>query len=391
MKDTEQEIMELLAAVLCGEELSEEEKNRLEIWKNATPANRRKQEYYEHLFNRREELRLWEQINTKTISSGKLFYRKQLWHRRNLTILKYAAVILPFAGILLWLLWQNPKEQQIFTSTDTIVQNDIAPGKQKARLLLENGETIALSDSSISIRTHRDIQVNKGGIVQYASNNSLSQRKAVYHKLVVDRGGEFQLVLPDGTKVWLNADSELRYPDIFNDSTRKVYLKGEAYFDVKHSEKQPFIVSVEDCDIRVLGTEFNISCYDGGSHVITTLVEGKVAYRTGKLQGELKPGWQCVYDTEKKSADVKKVEVDKYISWKNGLFIFDGVKMEELAKQVERWYNVNVIFADHFVRDSRFTGAMERYKPVSYLISMLNETNTVECRLENNILVFRKK
>lgn len=390
MRYTEEQILELMAGFLCGEELSGEEKKQLEAWRNATSENFRKYEYYEGLFNRKKELRLWEQLGTKPMVSEKLFHQKYDWRLLGIKVMKYAAVILPFAGILFWLLWQNPRAAEHMT-TPAFVQNDIAPGKQKARLLLEDGEMVILSDSIMAIQSHHDIQVEKGGVLQYAAKDDKPQKKAVYHTLVVDRGAEFQLILPDGTKVWLNSDSELRYPDVFNEATRKVFLRGEAYFDVKHMEKQAFIVSSGDCDIRVLGTEFNVSCYQGEQQVVTTLVEGKVAYRAGDRTGELQPGWQCVYNVEKQTADVKKVNVAEYISWKNGVFLFDNVRIEELARQIERWYDIKVVFADELVRNSSFTGAMERYKPVSYLISILNETNTVECQLEGQTLVFQKK
>lgn len=390
MSNSDEEILKLVAAVLCGEELSIEEKRRLKKWLQAEPENHRKYDYYQRLFEQREFLKVWEQLGIQPTLPKTVCCERPKGGAFIQTILKYAAVLLPFTGILFWLLWQTP-EQLSPPTVPVIVENDIDPGYPKARLVLENGETVTLSDSNRSIPSHQDIQVGKGGILQYAGNVKKQPRKAVYHTLVVDRGAEFQLVLPDGTKVWLNSDSELRYPDIFNEADRKVYLKGEAYFDVAHLAEQPFIVTASTCDIRVLGTEFNVSCYEGEAQVVTTLVKGKVAYRAGEDKGELQPGWQCVYDAGKKSTDIKKVNVAGYISWKNGLFVFDGVKMEDLAKQVERWYNVNVVFADNMVRNNRFTGAMERYKPVSYLISMLNETNTVECSLEGNLLVFRKK
>lgn len=389
MEYTEQHLLELLAASLCGEELSREEEELLEDWKT-NPENHRKYEHYKQLFGRREELALWEKLKKRPALSLPAPRRRSFGEAVVKTWVKYAAVLLPFAGILCWLYWQNPSPSKVAIAPE-IVRNDIAPGQPKARLLLEDGETVTLTDSSMSIRTRQDILVGKGGVLQYAANQDQTLKKAVYHTLAVDRGAEFQLVLPDGTKVWLNSDSRLRYPDVFNEAIRKVYLEGEAYFEVAHLEKQPFIVSGEKYDIRVLGTKFNVSCYAGEQQVVATLVEGKIAYRTGEQQGELQPGWQCLYDTEKRATEVRKVNVAQYISWKNGLFIFENIRMEELAKQMERWYNVDVVFTDNDVRNSSFSGAMERYKPVSYLISMLNETNTVECRLESNTLIFKKK
>lgn len=390
MRYTEEQIWELIAAFLCEEELSEEEKKQMEAWKEAASENLRKYKYSESLFRRRKELRLWEQLRTKPMAPEKKFHSSGNRRLLGKECLKYAAILFPFVCLLLWWLCQTAQDAGRMP-TSVFVMNDIAPGKQKARLLLEDGKTVVLSDSTMVIRSQEDIQVEKGGVLQYATQNSKQQREAVYHALVVDRGAEFQLVLPDGTKVWLNSASELRYPDVFNETTRQVFLRGEAYFDVKHKEKQAFVVSAGNCDVRVLGTEFNISCYQEESQVVTTLVTGKIAYRAGNETGELQPGWQCVYDADNQTTDVKRVNVAAYISWKNGVFIFDNIRMEELAKQIERWYDIQVVFADEGVRNSNFTGAMERYKPVSYLLSLLNETNTVECELEGQTLIIRKK
>lgn len=128
----------------------------------------------------------------------------------------------------------------------------------------------------MAIASHKNIQVDSGGVLRYAENNRPEKRKTVYHTLRVERGAEFQLILPDGTKVWLNSDSELKYPNVFDGSTRSVYLKGEAYFEVKHSDAQPFIVNAGEYAIRVLGTAFNVSSYEQDKEIVTTWQKGKL-------------------------------------------------------------------------------------------------------------------
>lgn len=391
MNSEAEPIYTLIAAYLCGEKLTTAEEEELRQWKNASEHNLQLYNYYRNLFERRNTLSQWENVTLPSaevyarIFSNRTKKRKAIWK-----MLKYAAVVIPVLCISTWLFYR----QSIHippTAVQTTGLQDIAPGKQKAHLTLENGETLSLTDSGMAIASHKNIQVDSGGVLRYAENNRPEKRKTVYHTLRVERGAEFQLILPDGTKVWLNSDSELKYPNVFDGSTRSVYLKGEAYFEVKHSDAQPFIVNAGEYAIRVLGTAFNVSSYEQDKEIVTTLAEGKIAYTAGPQQGELLPGEQCIFAKEAKTVKVKKVNVAPYISWKNGLFIFDCTSMEDLAKQIARWYDIEIFFPDDAARKVSFTGAMERYKPVSYFIEMINATNTAECRLEGNILVFRKK
>lgn len=383
-------IFTLIAAFLCGEELTSAEKQELEHWKEASDGNQELYRYYQTIFKKRTELVQWENVQLPSDVYNRVFSSPAVKAKRVRSIWKYAAVMIPALILSVWFLSRKMPEAVLVVAQPEMHQ-DVAPGKQKAQLLLDNGEVVSLSDSSVMIESHKNIQVADGGILQYTRNDQPAQQKAVYHTLVVDRGAEFQLILPDGTKVWLNSDSELKYPNIFNEDLRQVYLKGEAYFEVKHAEEHPFVVHAGECAIRVLGTAFNVSSYEGEKEIVTTLVKGRVAYTAGKQQGELIPGEQCVYERDAKIVQIQKVDVNQFISWKNGLFVFDHISMEELAKQISRWYDIEVIFPDQSARKISFTGAMERYKPVSYLLQILNETNTVDCRLEGGMLVFRPK
>lgn len=390
MSDPKQYILNLIAAQLCGEELTDGEALELETWRKAEPYNEELFNYYQSLFTRKNHIQLWESVNFSHEKCERVFRSRRVMRKRLSAYARYAAVLLPIVVGACWFLLRDMKHS-VSEPVPIMAKADYAPGKQKARLRLENGEVVVLSDSSMAIASHQNIQVENGGVLEYAGADQSEKFKADYHTLVVDRGAEFQLVLPDGTKVWLNSDSELKYPNIFNEDTRQVYLKGEAYFEVKHAATHPFIVHAGECAIKVLGTSFNISSYEDTPAVITTLIHGKVNYSAGINNGELTPGEQCVYDRSGKTVKVHKVDVNQSISWKNGLFVFDHTRMEDLAKQISRWYNVNVVFPDESARQISFTGAMERYKPVSYLIQLLNETNTVDCKLEGGMLVFRIK
>ena len=391
MNSTSEPILKLIAAYFCGEELTAEEKKELTAWKDHTIQNQKLFDYYQDLFSRRERLAQWDKFRLTDEAKDRIFAIRRQKRNYIFRYLKYAAVVVPALIVSVWLLSRHSDPIIPLASVQQGTLQDIAPGRQKAKLVLENGEVYSLSDSSMSIKSHENIQISHGGILEYAVHDPQTKVDVVYHTLAVERGAEFQVVLPDGTKVWLNSDSRLKYPNVFNETTRKVYLIGEAFFEVAHDEKHPFIVNAGECAIQVLGTAFNVSSYQEDKEIVTTLVSGKVAYTVGGHQGELAPGEQCIYGKEAKIAKVEKVDVNQYISWKNGLFVFDHVQMEELARQISRWYDVEVVFPDQTARNVSFTGAMERYKPVSYLIQILNETNTVDCKLENNMLVFRKK
>lgn len=390
MSDSKEYIFNLIAARLCGEELTAEEASDLETWRKAEPGNEELFNYYQSIFVRKNHLQLWESVKFSPEKCERVFRSRRVVRKRLSAFARYAAVLLPIVVGACWFLLRDMKHS-LSEPVPIIAKADFAPGKQKARLQLENGEVVVLSDSSMAIASHQNIQVENGGVLEYAGADRSEELKAVYHTLVVDRGAEFQLLLPDGTKVWLNSDSELKYPNVFNEETRQVYLKGEAYFEVRHAASHPFIVHAGECAIRVLGTSFNISSYEDTPAVVTTLINGKVTYSAGTNNGELTPGEQCIYDRSGKTVKVYKVDVNQYISWKNGLFVFDHIRMEDLAKQISRWYDVKVVFPDESARQISFTGAMERYKSVSYLIQLLNETNTVNCKLEGGMLVFRTK
>lgn len=391
MQYAEEDILALIAARLCGEKLSAQEEQALEKWLDHSEAHRKNYDYYRRLLSdRRERLKVWDKVQIPADFAQKNFCYS--YHRRVLfkPLLRYAAVVVLFflvGGIVTYLVnfpEVGPEEATV------LAKEDFAPGIRKAQLKLEDGSVIILGDS-ITSPVQEGISVKNGEVLQYNKDSAESETSPVYHTLVVNRGCEFQLVLPDGTKVWMNSESELRYPSSFTAAVRKVFLKGEAYFEVAHRQRHPFVVEAAGCDIKVLGTEFNVSAYQEEDQVVTTLVRGNVAFRAHQKEGILQPGQQCIVNRQSQTTQVKNVDVNQFISWKNGLFVFDHIRMEELAKQISRWYDIEVLFPDEKVKEISFTGAMERYRPVSYIVRLLNETNTVECRLEENMLVLRLK
>jgi len=205
------------------------------------------------------------------------------------------------------------------------------------------------------------------------------EKQAELLALVTPRGGEYKMILDDGTEVWLNADSRLEFPDKFVAGTRKVKLVGEAYFSVTKDVQRPFIVSLNSMDIEVLGTEFNVSAYSNDTQIKTTLVEGKVSIKNGaetENHKVLAPGEQASFDKNNNTIEVQKVDVNEFIAWKDGRFVFGYQQLGEITKVLERWYDVDFIFADENLRSIPFSGEFLRYDDISKIFEIIKKTGT---------------
>lgn len=253
-----------------------------------------------------------------------------------------AAAILLLAGAGLYF-WPAPVEK---TTTETI--QDVAPGSNKAILVLSDGVTIQLDSSGP--RTIRPGIRQQGAQLQYGSEAAPS-----YNTLTTPRGGQFQVRLPDGTMVWLNAASSLQYPTAFTGKERVVKVSGEAYFEVAQDPQRPFRVQTRDnVHIEVLGTHFNVNAYDDEQAVSTTLLHGAI-----RVNGvTLKPGMQAQLNQGKLSIQ-ENINTAKTVAWKNGVFDFHQSRLPEVMRQLARWYDVEVVF-EQGVPDITFYGAISR-------------------------------
>jgi len=196
--------------------------------------------------------------------------------------------------------------------------------------------------------------------------------RLIYNVLNVPRGGEFSLILADGTQVWVNSDSRLRYPVQFGSGKREVFLQGEAYFEVAEDSEHPFVVHTSLGQVEVLGTEFNIQDYADESQVITTLVNGVVKYAA--TDGEnclLKPGFQVVDEVGTEKLQIREVNLDEYVGWKNGLYIFYDDTLEKIMQRISRNYDVEVEFKNENLKKLRFSGELERYDQVEAFLRIV--------------------
>lgn len=292
--------------------------------------------------------------------------------------LKVAALwVLPWViGGIVWYAGQNslPEKNQVV---------QIYPVSSKAFIEMADGKNVevtALRDS-LSEQDGTLIRQDSGKLVYTGKNNF--GKNLIYNTLNVPRGGEYALCLSDGTKVWLNSDSRLKFPVQFIGDQREVFLSGEAYFEVAHNAVRPFVVNTSLGKIKVLGTAFNVQDYHNERQVVTTLVNGKVQYFDGSGKScLLEPGFQVVDTRNGHELQIRKVNLEEYVGWKDGLYTFYNYTLEEIMRTVERNYDVLVSFAVERLKTLRFTGDLQKYDDVEKFLRFIEMGGDVVFVLE---------
>lgn len=275
-------------------------------------------------------------------------------------------------------------------------EQQILPGTNKAKLILASGKTINLShnkDILISEIPEAIVKSNNNQLVLTPKENNLEEKKIEFSTLSIPKGGEYSMVLPDGSKVWLNSDTKIRFPNIFPNKSRIVYLEGEAYFEVKHNKNKPFVVKTINSNVEVLGTKFNIKAYKEESKIYTTLAEGSVRF-TGKNAENsciLKPNEQSVYDIDGEMLNKHHVYANTYTAWTRGRFAFENEKLEEILTQLGRWYDVEIFYLNQETKEYRFTGDLMRYNSISTILEMLEVTYNVKFKINKRSISVSKK
>lgn len=271
-----------------------------------------------------------------------------------------------------------------------IVNSIIMPGSDKAVLTLEDGTNVELNKGE----TYKNKNVNSNG-EQLVYKNQKKSSVVKYNYITVPRGGQFYVVLSDGTSVWLNSDSQLKYPiNFIPDKTREVELVyGEAYIDVSPSSEHRganFKVVTKSQEIDVLGTEFNIKAYGDEDSVYTTLVEGKVALRVNGEKYILNPNQQSELNLNAKSISFSEVDVFDETSWKDGIFSFDGENMENIMKVLSRWYDVEFVFKDESVKEKEFVGVIRKNKNLENILLNIKNFGVVgDFIIKENIVILK--
>lgn len=336
-------------------------------------------------------LDLYQQISATINTKNSRKLRVLQWNKWHSTAA--AAVVIMFITAGLYL--RNRTARPVTTGSDNIAQTaEILPGSNKAILTLADGKKIALDDAKTGqLVQHSGMSISKtadGQIVynlQNTSKGNQKQHKDSYNSITTPAGGQFQVILPDGTKVWLNAASGIRFPTVFNPEERKVEMTGEVYFEVA-AKKIPFTVTTRGQDVEVLGTHFNINAYPEEKDIRTTLLEGcvrvsqKTTIKSGTLRSQiLKPGEQSVNNPNSHSLSVHTVDPSEAIAWKNGLLTFNDTDIGTIMRQISRWYNVEVEYVGD-VKGKQFAGSVSRYDNVSQVLAMLESTGVIHFKIE---------
>ena len=372
------DIEEIVIKRLSEEHLSKDEEKCFEEWYQ-NPVN---QEYYRDLIKIRSGLiasQAGEKIN-KGLAWNKVRPVRKIFRMR--VLLKYAAlVVLPLCVGFFLLTRESKREKVIFA--DVMVQ----PGKKQAVLTLSTGQQVVLADTIV--------HVNEKGIsisnfpdkeLVYKQVADTLKKKEVYNTVTVPRGGEYKLTLSDGTTVWLNSDSYIRYPVAFSGDTRWVELEGEAYFEVAKNAGKSFIVKMNDYNVRVTGTQFNVRNYSN-ENLATTLVEGGVQIERKGRVDKLKPGQQAVL--EGSEICIRTVNVEEQVAWRNGVFSFSQCRLENIMEELARWYDVDVFYMNQQVKNYHFSAWFKRSSSINEVISILEKTQKISLDLKGRILTVK--
>lgn len=332
-------------------------------------------------FRQLDRIDAWKRVDRKT---GKHpgWYRRRMFARWSVA----AAVLVACAMGGLWIGQPGEREE-----TSGVSVAEVRPGTFRAELELPGGDRVFLQDAR-----GREIVTKRGNVLANDTTHTLfvqERDSAVveYGTIRVPAGGEYRVVLSDGTGVWINAGSELKFPTSFTGKDRVVELRGEAYFDVTRDAEHPFIVRTGQSAVRVLGTAFNVCSYDDDAFEQTTLVRGKVEVLYGDRVYPLHPGEQ--FEMQKKDArvEVKKVDTGLYVSWQEGVFRFRDMPLDEFAVKLQRWYDVNFFFANESCKKYRFTGAIRKDADFRDFIHLIESVTRVKFTLKENTVIITEK
>jgi transmembrane sensor len=299
-----------------------------------------------------------------------------------------AAVLLLLASGSHFFLNREHSKSEVAVIKKNVLKNDIAPGGNKAILTLANDSTIILDSAQNGTLSHQGnikiIKLNDGQLAY--DKTGVPNSEVLYNTVSTPKGGQYQLTLSDGSKVWLNAESSLRFPAAFSGRERKVELTGEGYFEVAKNKEKPFIVTANNTNVEVLGTHFNINAYSDENFIKTTLLEGSVKVSKGNASSLIVPGEQASVSKLSDVINVKNdVNVDGVVAWKNGKFYFDNVDIKTIMNQIARWYDVDVEYKGNISKI--FGGTISRNVSASNVFKILEATGGVHFTIEGRKVI----
>lgn len=370
--------------------ITTQESDELKIWVNNSEQNRllfeelcsaEKMEAQLRQFDKWDSeagwQRLQQKINVRLSGTVKRNNRKTWWQ---------AAAAILILGLATWqILNQTFYEPAPKINLLSQYGDDVLPGTKKAELILSDGTTVALENNRDSSFTEKGSSVLRtaNGTIIY-SNGAVVNNEIAWNTIRIPNGGEYLVVLEDGTKVWLNAASSLRYPVQFSGSERRVELTGgEAYFEIAKNKEKPFIVVADKMEIQAVGTAFNVNSYaNAASFTITTLTNGLVKIHALGKTTPLLPGEQM--SANNLVAQVAKADTGLATAWKNGLFMFKNAALQEVMQQLARWYDLELVYAPDFTKKKFFTGEIKRQVQLSKVLQMMEMTGIARFTIAGN-------
>jgi ferric-dicitrate binding protein FerR (iron transport regulator) len=301
-----------------------------------------------------------------------------------------AAVLLILSAGITYRLIQNKPATDSIKTVSVQKPELILPGTDKALLTMADGTTVVLDsvENGNLVQPGNATVQKKGAVLVYNAATSATGTAGVeFNTLSTPRGGQYRVVLSDGSQVWLNAASSLRFPTAFTGNVREVQLTGEAYFEVAKNKVKPFKVMVNGMQVDVLGTHFNINAYSEEDAIKTSLLEGSVRVMKGSLSNRLKPGEQAVLTRKDDNMDVTTADMEAVVAWKNGLFEFHGADIMTIMRQIARWYDVEIVSAAK-IPTRRFEGKISRDAQLSDVLQIL-ELSDIKFRVEGKKIIIQ--
>ena len=385
MKHYDEYIIQLIQLYLVGD-LSGEEKVKLEEWVTQDPS---REKLFKEICNEKSvasDFGIYEKVNKdsaweKVILKGNI---KQKNNARRLGWYKFvAAVMIPLMVVAAGYFIRETKPGTEQKGTELA---SIEPGKSKAILRLADNRVIEITreqETRFDVAEGIAATNNLSGMVY---PEQVAMGKAEYNVLEVPRGGEYTVTLSDGTVVYLNSGSELRYPVAFGAERRDVFLSGEGYFEVAKDAERPFFVNADKLKIRVYGTSFNVNTYNI-ANVETVLVEGKIGIQGNNAEYTVKPGQLALYNREKGTMEIRDVDVRPYVAWKEHEFMFDNESLEEIMNTLSLWYDVDVFFQTASLKQLHFTGHLGRYEEVSHILDAISGVTQVKFSVKGRTII----
>lgn len=379
-------------------ELSPSEQVKLNIWIEERPENAALVKKLQDeaamkpdidFFDAIDQNKAWESIlmrSGQVSFGGRVYAFVKRW--------KYAAAVLVTMSLAAYLYVNRQQAQQLKTARNTVktkYKNDVPPGIDKARLILPDGSVVVMDGHTFgTVKNYEGLKItSQNGVVNYqVTANNHTADKVQYNTIATPNGCKYKITLPDGSLVWLNSGSSLKFPVVFAGRQRIVYLTGEAYFEVAKNKRKPFKVLANNTEVRVLGTHFNVHAYKGET-VKTTLLEGSVKISGNGQTKMMVPGQQALIDFKSLAIRIHNIDVTESVAWKNDLFVFDSEDIESVMKEVARWYNVEVEYRDA-IPQTHISGSTSRNNNISQILNMLELTGGVHFSIDGRKITVSK-